>query len=284
MDINKLDRLTSEFGPVKWFPQSILDLPNEGWFLLELTPLPSPDEIEMVVADICLGKMVTVDKGKLYHYESCKEEEHKVTTKLRKALKHVQEETFKVAIYAGHKIINNGQPIVIVLDPDINYEVYPDHQHLGVAGRITSKAFIPGSLCYTANYKEFGEEDDIMLYNIFSQITIWLFRHQIWIATREIYGKGIWIGPQEGSLRPIDFFYGFNPNGICRCGSTKSYIDCHMISDAAVIFKFKPEDAKAYIDKHRDILIRDYLMKVSNPQKYALKKLTEQLIQVKSIG
>lgn len=278
MDSNKLERLISEFGPVKWFPNKILGLPREGWFLLELTPLPSLCEIKMVAADIDRGKTVTIDKGKLYHYEDCREEEHNLPAKIGRALRHVKEETFKVAVYPGSKNINNGQPVVIVLAPVINYEVYPDHLHLGIAGNVSDKAFIPGSLCYTANYKEFGEEEDVMLYNIFSQIAIWLFRQQIWVATREIYGKGIWIGPQEGSLRPIDFFYNFNPSGICRCGSGRSYISCHMISDAAVVFKFKPADAKAYIDKKRDILTRDYLIKVSNPQKYAIKQLIEQLV------
>jgi len=81
---------------------------------------------------------------------------------------------------------------------------------------------VPDSICYTA--------DNEGRYT-FRQVSIWLFRHQIWVETGE------WIGNHKAVLSPLDYFLVANPASHCRCGTKKTYSTCCVRNNAEATVK-----------------------------------------------
>lgn len=127
-----IEQLENELGiAIRWYDGDKYNLPGDGWLLIEVNPLPPLDKIEFVAADLAKGSIVRLHGGKLYHFNNCIESEHYIKNAVvRRALKRLTEQTFTLAIYPGQKNVYNGQPIIISLEPEINYMVYPDHPHL----------------------------------------------------------------------------------------------------------------------------------------------------------
>lgn len=236
MEEKVIDKLTKVFGPVKWFDQKIFEgIRNEGWFLLEITPLPPQSELKQVISDIMKGCPVDFANGKVRHYPGCGNPEHKITDNRVKAVLHqLLEQKYKVAVCTGTDRMLDGQPIVISLEPRITYSVYPDHPHLNMGGYIPElRKYLPDSFCYgyTVEPERYGPTEYDRFINLFDEVTLWLLRHQVWEAVRKQFGKGIWIGPREGVLPAWSYVNKLNPQGLCRCGNKKLYKDCHLILD-----------------------------------------------------
>ena len=236
MNKQVVSNLKEEFGPVEYHSGSFKRLPG-NWFLLKLNPLPPEEEIELVVSDICQAKHVSVYEGQVRHSDKCNNQEHKFSTKMRKvkkALGEIKDEYFFVAVYPGKIDSLNNQPVAIPLEPEINYAIYPDHPHLNEY-RITQVEgvdfFLPPSLCYTDTPCDLGDDQYERLLAAFDLITIWLFRHQVWLAMRKQNLKPIWIGPEADLLPPEAYPKILNPQGKCRCSSQKKYLNCHMQYD-----------------------------------------------------
>lgn len=237
---NDIEYLTQEFGPTRWIKLNAA----EGVFFLKVTPLPPPDELERVISDICTGGIpVYVNNGKVYHSDECQARRHVIKNPaVKRSLQRLKEETFNVAIHPNITVdpmkeepLLGGQPIAIAYDPAITYMNYPDHPHLNM-GDLQKR--LPGtnylmtdSICYTSQPKKLGNTQRKRLLTTFDEVTIWLLRFQIWVATRELTGRGIWIGPQEGQLEANSFPFRLNPQGPCRCGSRKTYYTCHLTED-----------------------------------------------------
>lgn len=246
MNQSDIDYVIQEFGPVTWKSFGTKDT-NEGVFLLKVTPLPPPNELEQVIADICTGGVpVYVKSGKVYHFNECGAQSHNILNPMvKEAIHKLKEETFNVAIHpnitlAQGELLYGGKPLAIAFDPAITYMQFPDHRHLNTG---TYQRFLPNTqysfsdtLCYTAapNNALGITQRDRLLYT-FEEVTIWLLRHQVWVAIRELTGKGEWIGPHEGELDPECFPLRLNPQGLCRCGSQKLYNSCHLKLDFASI-------------------------------------------------
>lgn len=282
MNVNVYENLAMEFSNVKWVPKQILGLPEEGWFLLEITPCPSADEIKLVVSDIINNNYINVNKGRLHHSDKCVSKRHKVTPILQEAIDNIKEETYLVAVYPGYCKILNNQPVGIVLNPMINYEGFPDHPHLNMGGIIRknnqANLYFPDSMCYGYSDQEYGNDERERLLKAFRQISIWLFRHQIWAETGKIKSPGIWIGPQSSGLGPEFYTNKINPLGECRCGSHKNYANCHMPYDYSISDKCSIKSAEKFINNN--ILYIENLWKnsISIPQQYSIRLLKSALL------
>lgn len=234
MDQVVIKEIVDTFGPVKWI-EHIDGMPGKGWFLMEVTPLPPNDQIPLVVADIIANNDVLVNQGRLYHNPNCQNTSHRIKDGIvRHAIKNLQRQTFRIAVFSNVggvplKVpLLMGRPIAIAIDPIISYSIYPDHPHLNMSNPVLQRCndYLPDSLCYMT---ETLPTDDIERYLIaLDTITIWLFRHQVWLATRELTHEGIWIGPQDGILDDECFAYRLDPAGRCRCNRGKKYEQCHQ--------------------------------------------------------
>lgn len=303
MDEELALKLLENSSASKWYPSFRGRIPGNDWFLLEIDPMPYKEEIYLVIADIIKEYDVypAVD-GRVYHWDECNNTNHEIPKLLTKAIDLIDETTFKVAVYKGKENLLNGQPIAIPLDPVISYSKYPDHPHLNAGGQIyiknrdfyipkiednrtpkfpriknddppRYKFYLPDSLCYHYSPLELGNTEYDRLFNAFNQIQIWLFRHQLWLATRKILGvgKGIWIGPQKGRLIEGDYLEILNPIGECRCGSGKKYLECHMLNDICI----SNNCSKDEVIKKLNINFRTqkWLNNRSRPEEYSLRML-----------
>lgn len=233
MEREVTEHLAEVFGPVKWFKKSIFGMRKEGWFVLETIPLPPKEELPHVISDIINGYPVDFANGQVRHYGFCGNPDHTIRDqRVSSILGILKEQSFKVAVCTGTEDCLMGQPIVIALEPRINYMVFPDHPHLNTGHKMT-KGYFPDSFCYgyTVEPERFGPTKYDRYINTFDEVTLWLLRHQVWEATGSRYGNGIWIGPKEGALEPANYVRMLNPIGKCRCGKRKKYKDCHLPSD-----------------------------------------------------
>lgn len=239
MNLSQIDSILEKCRTARWVTGNLGDLPCEGWFLLEVNPLPSGDELHKVVQDIADGRQICVSDGKIRHLSSCSErhDETTISQNVQAVLPRLVDHTFRIAVHPGLGQCYQGQPLAIVLDPSINYEVYPDHPHLntgGVVGFLGQRMYVPDTICYEENISGLGSEPFKRYPQTFALLSDWLLRHMIWTETRKVNnGNGNWIGPQAASLtlkqRAEAGFW--NPFEVCRCGSGKMYSDCHMLSD-----------------------------------------------------
>jgi hypothetical protein len=232
----EIQKLTEDFGPSKWIKGPFSNIPGDGWFLLEINPLPPEDEIEKVVSDIVNNKPVRVgyESGKVYHSLNCDSEtNHNISKDLKRAIQLLKDETFLVAVLPEGPVGLKKQPVVIGIKPEINYFTFPDHPHLnedGFYGNL-KKFYFPHSFCYKHDHSEFTGDLYNRVLDAFEQVSIWLLRHQIWVATRNLHSKGIWIGKGEPPLPNESFPRFLNPENRCRCGNKIKYKDCHMKAD-----------------------------------------------------
>ncbi|MEQ2529430.1 SEC-C metal-binding domain-containing protein [Bacillaceae bacterium CLA-AA-H227] len=257
-----IKELQSEFGQAVDY-HSAKGLTNEGWFLLEINPFPAQTELEKIVSDIDNIRPVGVQGGKLIHLEYCGEINHNIRQKeVRKAMKDIENQSFKVAVYSGFtnlQVLQN-QPIAIVLEPEISYFTYPDHPHLNVGGFDNANNFyFPDSLCYTDNPKLLGNSKKERLLNAFDQISIWLLRHQIWEASRKYKRRGSWIGPEAGTFSPYDYPPILEPLRKCWCGSGKLYKDCHCESDLTALANKEAEEKGIPLEQMKRMILHHKL-------------------------
>ena len=239
MDNSLLSNLKSEFGFVKFRDGADTDLTKEGWFLLEITPFSSNQDNIQVVSDIMEGKPVDVKGGTIGHLNTCGETEHRISSNIvKKALRKVKPATFLVAVYTGQTEVMGKSPVAVVLEPDISYVKFPDHPHLNMGFYDAKRKFyFPDSLCLAGREHDWGQDEKDRLLEVFCQISIWLYRHLVWVATREYKPKGEWIGPGADPLPGYCYPRHLNPHGECHCGSKKRYKDCHRLQDLQELIK-----------------------------------------------
>ncbi|WP_134704936.1 hypothetical protein [Ammoniphilus sp. YIM 78166] len=235
-----IDEIITRFGPAKWIEGNMGNIPSEGWFLLEINPLPPKEELPLVVSDIEQDRELEVIQGQVRHYCTCPYTDHPLSPEVQRAVRSVKEQTFTVAVHPGMGEYYSDQPLAIALDPVINYEKYPDHPHLNIGNYVVlnrQRAFIPDSFCYMKDIATLVKDPKDRLIQAFAVISIWLLRHMVWLETRKYLSKGMWIGPEGEPLRPHQFPAILNPNGMCRCGSSKRYRQCHLGQDLSSIYQ-----------------------------------------------
>jgi hypothetical protein len=287
MTSEDIECVIREFGPTKWIGFETNNA-AEGVFLIKATPLPPLNELERVIADICTGGIpVHLNGGKVYHSDECQARRHVIqNATVKRSLRRLKEETFNVAIHPNIAVgplkeapLLGGQPIAIAFEPAITYMSYPDHPHLNMGTPLRrfpgTQYLLPDSICYTSNPNKLGDTQRERLLATFDEVTIWLLRYQIWVATRELRGHGIWIGPHEGQIEPDYFPLRLNPQGPCRCGNRKTYTSCHMTDDLAMV-KQKHGDNVAAVQK-QNIDSGWWVKAVFMPQKNIFEFLKQEL-------
>ena len=273
-----IEKIIDTFGPIKWVDR-IDGMPGQGWFLMEVVPCPPKEELPLIVADIVAGRGIGVDQGRLYHDPDCQNTNHKIEDEVvRSSIRHLKREKFRVAVYSNplgvpRKVpLLMGRPMAIVVDPVISYTKYPDHPHLNMSNPIFHKGtndYFPDSLCYMTGTLPTHPHDRYL--KALDTVTIWLFRHQIWLATREVSNKGIWIGPHEGALDDECFAYRLNPSDRCRCNSGKKYAQCHQGIDS---LKARNKIIDLSINENGGRLTQEsWESLVHEPEKEAISKL-----------
>lgn len=280
----KYDSLLESFGPVKWVPKRIIDMPNVGgWFLLEITPCPPKEDMESIIADIMNNENVSVDNGRLLHADSCTSTNHKLNDIKKDVINSIKPQRFVIAISQGNHGFWDNQPIAIGLDPVIDYMHYPDHPHLNMGGVIRKNFmdpfYVPDSLCY--GFKPslvHGMTEMEMLDEVFAQVSIWLFRHQVWVATKNSTGKGSWIGLQDPPIEDKYFTYKLNPFGKCRCGSGKAYVDCHLVEHFSELHECSLKDAERIINKNIRKMSGGWMQSIQAPERHLRNNLNEILM------
>lgn len=264
-----IEKVLSEFPFAKYRDISLAGLPVGGWFLIEASPLPPLNELALVVADINRGDTVSVPPDLIIrHSSSCRAENHKIPQILENIINKLSKQVFRFAIWEGSPTILNGQPVVIPLQPEVSYHVYPDHPHLNI-GCLYKTFYLPDSICYTHDSNNLGDDPYERISEAIFEVSLWLLRHQVWLSTREI-GKAKWIGPEIKNPDHVkNVSLALNPIGHCHCGSNKTYFDCHMKYDYKIHHGININDNQisllSYINKWRD--------NRENPHNWVINKL-----------
>ncbi|MBS4032748.1 MAG: hypothetical protein KGZ63_15205 [Clostridiales bacterium] len=239
-----------DFVPGKWFPE-LSGVPGKGWRLIEASPLPPKDEIVAVAHAIMHRTRYAIWGGQLRSSNYWGTKFQYLSNQLVEAVYSIENTRFLVALFSGTHGVLNGQPTAIVLEPLINHATYPDHPHLNLAHtcKINGKEFfLPTSLCYTNNPVGLGKSEVERVNNAAEIVCEWLFRHQIWLSTRQHDSTGIWLGPEEP---PEAYSYWlYNPHGRCRCGDSQAYKNCHMVQDVSELWKQSKEWASDFVQAY----------------------------------
>ncbi|MHB1484461.1 MAG: hypothetical protein ACYCYI_07320 [Saccharofermentanales bacterium] len=205
-------------------------MPNGAWFIFQVKPFPPLNQLQMVIADIYRNQgTYLLNDGTLTHSIVCKEYNHLLPSVLTDVIKIIEPLTFSIAVWEGNFNLLSGQPIVFPLEPEITYDTYPDHPHIN-ASCIWENMYIPESICYTDKPSELGNNSYTRILEAIQQTCIWLFKHQVWLASRKL-GNRIWIGPELKTKDDDQFTFFRNPYGKCRCGNNSLYHLCHLTQD-----------------------------------------------------
>lgn len=255
---NHVSAIVGRF-PAKWIPGNLACLHGEGWFLLEVSPLPPRDEITKIVADIEHDRPIRVKNGQVRHLTDCYEDHVSSANFDRGVLGQLRNQKFRLAVHPRIENWYKGQPLAIAFDPVINYEVFPDHPHLNAGGRHPEYPgmFVPDTLCYEEDIASISDEPDKRFLETFAYLSVWLLRHMIWFETRKRnHGEGYWIGPEAASLTKQQRAEVRNPTNPCRCGSGRKYVDCHMLSDQGVFLLFRTGAVRDLDTVKREAVVR----------------------------
>ena len=276
--------LENEFGgPVNWIDGAPNGFPAswQGWAYVAINPLPSYEERKIITADICRGEFVRIEGGRLKHSSRCQSKSHYITgvakpKKIEQCLNTLSDDTFNISIYSNlneSETVSplNGQPLVMAFNPPIDYIRYPGHLHINTGGFVRENgiSYMPDSLCYRKNLNDLMilPLRERLLETLF-EISMWLFRHQIWEKT------GLWIGDHEPSLGPETFCHHLSPYCYCRCGSKIKYLDCCMRKDIVVGASGFPKcDRKSDTEIFLRYCINSWEERVGKPQHRALELL-----------
>lgn len=229
-----MSNVKSEFYNVKHVNSEFTKEYTGTWYYVKVNPIPIKEELIKVVSDLMLEKKVHITPNcKVEHYDECGNPSHHVDRELKKILMEAPDEFFNqeytlmikapyLDMKTGQNVLN-GQPLVFVINPYINFDSYPDHPHINGY----SSNLIPTTICYTGDYEFFKHKsmDEKVVYAV-QQSTIWLLKHAIWVFLKIIKYHSPWIAPAGDVIPPeskIDFL---NLNGVCMCGSNKPFKDC----------------------------------------------------------
>lgn len=185
---------------------------------LVMQPLPPPDELPLVLADLDREEtnLVQIEPdGQIRHHPRCGGRHSLRDERLTRLRLSDQAFLLEATLHRPPE-----HPRVRVLEPVISQRTYPGHPHLYDLEIICP--LFPPEKTWSWNTHN--------LVDYLGHVAVWLLKSRVWIATRDQSGKGIWIGPDvphdpETLLRIVA------PGDPCPCGSGRKYRQCHREYD-----------------------------------------------------
>ncbi len=231
-----MNNVKSEFYNLKKVDSRFTRKYSGTWYYIEISPRPSDRDFFLVISDLIRKETIEFSQNvKLLHSRSC-QKKHSIPQDLKKALKRIINDLsdlkFRVLIKepkfdipSGTYREFHGQPLVFILDPIINFDIYPNHPHLNAF----KEEVYPASVCYTDEYSRIiamstSQKIDFAI----KQTAFWLFKHMIWVKLNEINFSDSWIGPESDRVNELARYQNINPSGLCFCGSNALFKDCCM--------------------------------------------------------
>jgi hypothetical protein len=132
-----------------------------------------------------------------------------------------QDEIRNFAASVHQRLLNLARDRGADFDPEISARTYRGHPHL----------YHPDVICPLFPPEKTWSWHTHNLVDYLGHVAVWLLKSQVWMATRDANGKGLWIGPDvshdaEMLLRLVA------PGDPCHCGSGRKYKQCHRPHDA----------------------------------------------------
>lgn len=244
------NELMNKFSSIKKIIHNPPNLPAGDWLLLEVNPCISNEQNKLILSDIINGEPIYVlGDGSLEHYCKCNASNHEIDLFYNKIAKDIRFVKYKVVIWIENGTNKFCKPLAFVIQPEISLNVFPDHPHINVSESL------PDSICYT-------DENIIKISSAIEQVFIWLYRHEVWIASRKSKNSK-WIGEQV-ITHPYDkFMHLLNPIGLCRCGKNKKYSNCHLLDDYTLFFKHYSIANKHLIEEFSSIINTDNSLNIA---------------------
>jgi hypothetical protein len=183
-----------------------------------MTPIPPRDELPLIVADLRRPETSFVQlepDGRMRHHPRCAGRHELPDERLAGLVLSDAAFLLSAALYGPPE-----HPRVRVVEPDISTRTYPGHPHF----------YRPDVICPLFPPEKTWSWHTHNLVDYLGHVAVWLLKSQIWIATRDANGKGLWIGPDvphdaETLLRLTA------PDDPCHCGLGGKYKQCHRSQD-----------------------------------------------------
>lgn len=209
---------------------------NGEWQIYSVIPTPYKEDIEKVVKCIVNDYEVEILPGGRLTSTVTKFKK-RIDKELQNIVEMIDDKEFTIAV----KFQPGKLPIVVSLNPEINYDTYPSHPHINPG---VQKGFEFDNLCIAKKLSDINGSFDKIEDNLMFQILLWLFRHQVYEIYLDLYSKVNWIG-NESNEHFLDLFYPtlLNPYGRCRCGAKTSYQNCCLKDDIPPLSRFNLDRA-----------------------------------------
>ncbi len=163
-----------------------------NWYTFSIKPLPPRGERLKLISDFynqsIEDKCIVFENGIVGHCKNCMEEAHNLLPEIRNITMKFESISYDIAMWDNPDGYLENQPIFIPLNPEINKFKYPKHPHLNdmrVVVRDKKRIFIPNTICYLHDISNLSRNRNTRLFEAFSQIPIWLIKHQIWEKLRK---------------------------------------------------------------------------------------------------
>lgn len=206
-----------------WFPTSEWRKPDDAECAvrrleLVMTPTPPPEEFHLVIADLGRDETNLVQlepDGRIRHHPRCPGRHTLQDERLRALILPDRAFLLEAILHLPPQ-----HPRVRVLEPLISQRTYPGHPHF----------YDLEVICPLFPPEKTWSWDTHNLADYLVHVAVWLLKSQVWIATHEATGQGIWIGPDVPHdaatlLRLVA------PGDPCHCGSGRKYKQCHRQHD-----------------------------------------------------
>ena len=221
---------------LRYYPGALLLPSRKGWRVV-MDPIPPRDELLPLLEALHSGREVSVGlRGRARSAESSSHELSAVLGESVPALV-VPRRPYIVELQYPATTAGPAGPVhpkASVLQPEMSIRSYPGHPHMNLGPRDDSWP-CPVSPHVTSWSWRAGAT-----WWYLAQVALWIVKTEVWGRTGGgISSWGLWLGDAE-SHAPTYVVQAVRHRGPCRCGTGKSYKDCHLESDLAT--------AAGYID------------------------------------
>jgi hypothetical protein len=172
--------------------------------------------------------------GRVRHSDGC-DGSHTLRAELV-SIEHL-DAAYTLRVFDRH---HAGHPRVLVVQPIVSKEIFPDHQHIYTNG--ATCPFLPSDGHWLPREHGLARYLDFVMQ--------WLVKHTVWARTRERDGEGngIWVGSVHRHT-PQYHVTNIRPSDPCWCGLPRRYENCHLREDLAQVHRRPSPVRRAEIRK-----------------------------------